>query len=135
AFAESLIRNGEWLTSNSEPLETADRFAVLADQLVERLDRAAARDDAKASARLARQYMHISNRGVKPKVEHARAVGADEARQRKLERIAQREANQFAKLARMQERLEKMHDAAPPASKKELRKLLDESKPKGKKNP
>jgi hypothetical protein len=136
AFAESLIRNGEFLASNPEPLETADRFAVLADQLVERLDHAAARNDPKASAKLARQYMHVANRGVKPKLERAaRQAAADEARQRRLDKIAQREANQFAKLARMQERLEKMHDAAPPASKKELRKLLDESKPKPKKNP
>jgi hypothetical protein len=135
AFAESLLRNGEWLTSNSDSLETADRFTALADQLVERLDRATARDDARASAKLARQYMHISNRAVKPKVEHAKAMMTDEQRQRRLERIAQREAKQFEKLARMQERLEKMHDAAPPGSKKELRKLLDESKPKGKKNP
>lgn len=134
AFADSLIKNGEFLATNPEPLESADRFTALADQVVERLDHAAARNDAKASAKLAKQYMVIADRGVKPKVERAKKAAADEAKQRRLEKIQQREQRQFEKLQRMEDRLEKMHDAAPPASKKELRKLLDKSKPKPKKN-
>ncbi len=125
AFADSLLQNGQWLVSNAEPVEEVDRYNALADHVLERLN--AAGGDAKATAKLARYYERLATHGIQAQLARAeKAARADEARQRKLEKV-------LAKQERQLERLEKMHDAAPAATKTEIRQLIDKTKPKTKK--
>jgi hypothetical protein len=133
-FAESLLNNGQWLTSSTEPLDEADRFNHLADQIVDRVQAAAARSDAAAAKKNAKQYTLITTKGIDAKLERAeaakaaRAAKADEAFQRKMERLMAREENRLKKL-------ETMHKNAPDPTRKEIRKMLDQTQPKKKKKP
>jgi hypothetical protein len=133
-FAETLLSNGQWLTSSTEPLEEADRFNQLADQIVDRVEVAAARSDTAAARKNARQYSLITAKGINAKLERAeaakaaRAAKADAAFQRKMERLMAREENRLKKL-------EVMHKKAPDPARKEIRKMLDQTKSKAKKKP
>lgn len=132
-FAESLLENGRFLTSSTEPLEEADRFNVLADQIVDRTQSAAKRSDAAAAKKNATQYTRIAATGIDAKLERemakaAKAARADEAFQRKMEKLQAREANRLQKL-------EVIHKNAPDPARKEIRKMLDQTQPKQKKNP
>jgi hypothetical protein len=133
-FAETLLTNGQWLRSSTEPLEEADRFNQLADQIVDRVEVAAARRDAAAARKNARQYSLITSKGINAKLERAeaakaaRAAKADAAFQRKMERLLAREENRLKKL-------EVMHKNAADPARKEIRKMLEQTKSKPKKNP
>jgi hypothetical protein len=123
-FAESLVQDGEWLAKHTEPLDNADRFTVLADQLVDRIDSAST--DANATARLVTYYEFVSTRGIQQKLDRAaRAATKDEARQQQMDKILARETKRL-------EKLERTHAKASAAAKKEIRKILDQSKPKPK---
>lgn len=133
SFAETLLNNGQWLTSSTEPLDEADRFNHLADQIVDRVQAAAARSDTAAAKKNAKQYTLITTKGINAKLERAeaakaaRAAKADEAFQRKMERLMAREENRLKKL-------EAMHKNAPDPARKEIRKMLEQTQPKKKKN-
>ncbi len=128
ALAETLVQDGEWLANNVEPLDEADRFTALADRLVDRIDSAS--DDADVAARMVAYYQHVSTRGISAKLDRAaKAAAADEVRERRMEKIRQREAKRLQKLERLQ-------STVPPAVRKEIRKLLkQQDKPKSKKKP
>jgi hypothetical protein len=129
-FAESLLENGRFLTSSTEPLEEADRFNVLADQIVDRTQSAAKRSDTAAAKKNANQYTRIASTGIDAKLERemAKAAKADEAFKLKMEKLAAREANRLQKL-------EVIHKNAPDPTRKEIRKMLEQTQPKQKKNP
>ncbi|MFL5338612.1 MAG: hypothetical protein ACJ8F7_00460 [Gemmataceae bacterium] len=121
AIANSLMENGAWLTSNEEPLEEAERFNTLADQLLVRVETAAGRNDA-AGQKLARQFQRVASRGVDAKLEQAKVEG-DQKKQARLEKIQARDAK------RLQE-LERLHELAPALTKKELKKVIEQAKQK-----
>jgi hypothetical protein len=124
SLAEMLVQDGEWLATNTEPLDQADRFTALADQLVDRIDSAS--DDANVAARMVNYYQYVSTRGISAKLDRATKTAAtDEASAKRMEKIRQREAKRLLKLERLQA-------SAPAAVKKEIRKLLEQNPPKTK---
>jgi hypothetical protein len=133
SFAESLLENGRFLTSSTEPLEEAERFNVLADQIVDRVNIAATRSDAVAAKKNANQYSRIAATGIDAKLERelakaAKIAKADEAFKQRMEKLEAREMNRLKKL-------EAIHKNAPDPARKEVRKMLDQTQPKPKKNP
>jgi hypothetical protein len=123
ALAESLLENGRWLRGNGEPIDAADRFDEVADQLLSQLQLAARRNDGKKAEKLARQYGRVAERGIDAKLARVQAVEGE--KKKKLDKIMERNAR------RLQE-LEQLHELMPGASKKELKKILEQSHKKNK---
>ena len=121
AFAQTLMENGAWLAANEEPLEEAERFNTVADQLLARVETTANRSDG-AAERLARQFEQVATRGVDAKLDQV-TVADDQKKQAKLEKIQNRDAR------RLQE-LERLRDKAPVLTKNELKKILEHSNQK-----
>ena len=126
-FAEQLLDNGAWLAANEEPLEEADRFDAVADQLLARVESAAQRSDSAATEKLARQYNRVATQGIDAKLDRVKAPG-DGVKQAKLDKILARDAKRL-------QQLEKLHEAAKDPTKKELKKLIDHSQQKKKHKP
>jgi hypothetical protein len=120
-LARSLYDNGIWLVSNSDALEEADRFAGMADQLLVRLETAATHHDGRRTDRLLAHYERVSARGIDAKLDRLKAPAGDQ--QKKLERIQAREQ-------RRTELLQQLHDQFPDLNKKELKRLIEQSKKK-----
>ncbi len=121
-FAETLFENGAWLAANEEPLEEAERFDAVADQLLSRVETAANHQDGVAVKKFARQYDRVASQGIDAKLVRVEQP-ADSAKQAKLEKIEARDAK------RLQE-LERLHDKAAEPTKKELKKIIDRSQQK-----
>lgn len=128
-LAMALLRNGQWLTGNADPLEQAERFSDIADVLVDRMDRAARAKDGRMLQKLGRHYGRVMQVGIGPSLEKADAfIAPPHAR---LERLANRNAGH-------QKKLQAVLDASPRGSEKEVRKALEASrrqKGQGKKPP
>ncbi len=132
-FGETLLHNGQWLTSNTEPLEEAVRFDALADRIVDRVQVAADSRDAIAAKKNANRYKRITEKGIDAKLAReqakaAKAARANEAYQRKLEKLMAREERRLKKLEVMQKN-------APDPARKEIRKMMEQTQGKKKKKP
>jgi hypothetical protein len=125
SFAEALLQTSTFLVSTTEPLEEADRFNVLADQAVDRMHIAAAKRDARAAEKLARQYQRLAAKTFE-KLDRAKPAAQQGEKMQRFERELTRELKR-------QERLKHLHDAGPAETRKPIKKLLDESKPRPKK--
>jgi hypothetical protein len=122
-LAEKLLDTGSWLTEHDDPLDEADKFDEVADHLVQRMQSADARGDGKEMSRLARHYRRVAERGIGAKLDRMEeASAADAERQKKLDRLAQRDD-------RRAEALEGMLEHAPHAApREEIRSALESSK-------
>jgi hypothetical protein len=90
-MAEKLIETAGWLAQHNDPVEEAERFNAIADQLLERLHAAAPHGDERLLARLARRYQRLAEQGIDRNLERAAAAPADPERNQRLERVRQRD--------------------------------------------
>jgi hypothetical protein len=117
-LAESLVRNASWLRMNDDPVEAAERFDLVAGQLLDQLRTAADRNDRKIARRLARNYDRVSQLGFAVSLERAQASAAlDFAHKRRLEKLLLRDEARMAALVALLE-------VAPDASRKEIKRAL-----------
>ncbi len=117
-LAEKLLENGSWLAENDDPMGEADRFNDVADQLLERMNKATLKGNSRELRRLARRYQRVAEVGLDATLEKAQASGAlDFERKRKLERVILRDT-------RRKQALEALLERTPEASRKEIKKEL-----------
>jgi hypothetical protein len=122
ALAEKLLETADWLTKHTDPVEEAERFNALADQVLDRLHAATRRGDEKAMERMARHYRRIAEHGIEGNLERAHSAPApDPERNKRLERLLQRDAQRLKNLDAILEQM-------PDASRKEIRKALHQQK-------
>jgi len=115
-LADKLMANGAWLSSNSDPLDSAERFDEVADLILNHLQTATTAKQAKAAARLAHQYDHIVQRGLGPQLKRAQSVPLDKPeRKRRYDRLVSRNAE-------LDRRMKQLMDRAANPSPKEIRK-------------
>lgn len=118
ALAEDFWRNGAWLVAHCDAVAEADRFDSLADRLLQLARAAGTGGNHRRMNRLLRQYNRVLEAGVDLNVERAEALGTlDFEHQRKLERLALRDADRVQQLASLLE-------ATPDASRKEIQRAL-----------
>jgi hypothetical protein len=122
-YASALLEQGKWLSTNPDPVDQADRFSDLAELIVDRMNAAAAANDARAVQRLGGHYRRIVQRGIGEKLDRmgANASISTEGRA-KLAKIAKRAADHERRLQILAER------AQSQASQRELRRALEVSK-------
>ncbi|HEX4793175.1 MAG TPA: hypothetical protein VH370_05255 [Humisphaera sp.] len=117
-LADKLMANGAWLSSNTDPLDGAERFDEVADLMLKQLQAATTAKQTKAAARIARQYQHVVNRGLGPQLKRAQSVPLDKPeRKRRYERLMSRHAE-------LERRMQQLLDRSPNATPKEMRKQL-----------
>jgi hypothetical protein len=87
-IADHLLRGGEFLAHNHDPVAQADHFTQVADLLVTRIDRAAHKNS-KALRPLGETYLDIMDRGIGRNLDIAAAAATPETRHH-IERIIQR---------------------------------------------
>jgi len=115
-LADKLMANGAWLSSNTDPLDGAERFDEVADLMLNQLQAATTAKQAKAAARLERQYQHIVNRGLNSQLKRAQNVPLDKPeRKRRYDRLISRNAE-------LDRRMKQLLDRASNPSPKEIRK-------------
>lgn len=124
-FAQHLFDNGAWLAANEDSLEEAHRFTDVADQILSRMESAAGGNDARMTQLLLVNYERVSARGIDAKLARVKNPQGDPLK--KMERIQAREAKRL-------ERLQQLHDLMPDASKKELKRVIEQTAKKQKKN-
>jgi hypothetical protein len=117
-LAETLLETGSWLTRNDDPAAEAERFSDLADQLVARLDAAAAAKDSRRITKLADTYSRLAEVGVSSNLERAIAVRPTTPHRKvKLERT-------IASDARRARKLEELAEQNPEPSRKAFHRAL-----------
>lgn len=89
AVANQLLDHGEWLARNDDPLDSAERFQVIADAMLDIAEVSPKSEDIVVAA------TKLAHRGVKPNVAKSAPKGNDAV---KAQRIANRQAKQEAKL-------------------------------------
>jgi hypothetical protein len=114
-LASELLENGRWLAENEDPVAQAERFSAVADQLVDHLQKSAARGDTDRARRFAQLQNLIADHGVAANFERAKASGALTP---KLEKLALRDKKRAEALVELLEK-------SPDATRKEIRKALD----------
>lgn len=118
-LAGLLLENGSWLAANDDPVDMAERFSVVADKLVERLEVAAQGKDAGAVDRYARLQGQVTKRGVGTHLARAEESGSlNFDRERRLEKVILRDSRRMNALVELLE-----HN--PDLSRKEIRQALD----------
>ena len=110
-LAGKLLDTAAWLTENDDPLDEADRFSELADDMVERLQAAPNAD----AGQLAKRYTDMAKTGINANMERLPQVPADRAL--KLEKLIQHEQKRA-------EQLSATLKHAPAAARPELRNAL-----------
>jgi hypothetical protein len=110
-LAGKLLDTAAWLTENDDPLDEADRFSELADEMVERLQAAPNAD----AGQLAKRYTDMAKTGINANLERLPKVPADRAL--KLEKLIQHEQKRA-------EQLSATLKQAPAAARPELRNAL-----------
>jgi hypothetical protein len=116
--AKTLLENGQWLARHQDPAIAAERFDGLAGRLLELAREAGEKGNHKRMNSLLRQYSLVVRSGVDPNVAIAEASGAlDLENQRRLEKLALRDAEHVRELASLLEK-------APDASRKEIAQAL-----------
>jgi hypothetical protein len=118
-LAMSLLEHGAWLVKHDDPVDEAERFSELADQLIVRLDRAAAANDQQAMQRLGRDCERLIQRGVHARLQKIRnqhLPPSDMAK--RLDRLAKRQSERERRIANMAQN-------HPNAALKRLRKSTE----------
>lgn len=125
-YASALLEHGKWLSTNPDPVDQAERFSDLAELIVNRMNSAAARNDARAVQRLGGNYRRIVQRGIGEKLDRmgANASISTEGKA-KLAKIARRAADHERRLQMLAEK------ASSQASQRELRRALEVSRKQG----
>ncbi len=120
ALAESLLDVASQIAQTEAPLEDAEHFDKIADQLFARIESPAGADRGPQRARMARCYERVLERGVDANLERVRVgkkkMGAPQ--KGKMDWIMKRDRDRGEKLERMVER-------DPGAAGPEMRKALD----------
>jgi hypothetical protein len=120
AFAESLLDTASQMSQKDAPLEDAEHFDKIADQLFARIESPPAPSKQSERARLARCYERVLERGVDANLERAR-IGKKKMgpwQKGKMDWILKRDRDRGEKLETMLER-------DPEAAGPEVRKALD----------
>ncbi len=118
-LAMALLEHGSWLVKHNDPVDEAERFSELADQLIVRLDRAAAANDQQAMQRLGRDCERLIQRGVHARLQKIRnqhLPPSDTAK--RLERLTKRQSERERRIANMAQN-------HPNAALKRLRKSTE----------
>ncbi len=125
-LADTLLVNGRWLATNDDPVEAAVRMHDVADRLFDRLRKAAARGDARASQQFARRLRNVAGGFDR----FSAGANLTPEQQKRIDQIERRRAKR-------QQALAELHAKMPTASKRELRLALEASrkKPKAKSRP
>jgi hypothetical protein len=97
-LAKKLLENAKWLVSNDDPLEEAERFSELADEVVEQLQET---KDAQKVDRLASTYSRIAQKGINDNLEQIGNLDRLKPQQQAaLNKMLGREAQRLEKLNR-----------------------------------
>jgi hypothetical protein len=125
-YASALLEHGRWLSTNPDPVDEAVRFSELADLIVNRMNTAAASNDARAVRRFGQHYGRIVQRGIGDKLERmgANASISSEAK-RKLDKIARHNAENERRLQILAEK------SSSQASQREFKRALEVSRKQG----
>lgn len=127
--AQSLLETGAWLAVRRDPIDEADRFHGLADRLLQLARTAEVRGNVRRMDRFLSQYNRVVESGIDVNVDRLEASGAlDFEHQRKLERLALRDAQHLRQLATLLE-------TAPGVSRAEIERALRRQKKRAKKSP
>jgi hypothetical protein len=126
AFAAQLLANAAWLSENYDPTAEADRFAAVADTLLERMEEARTSENANELRRLTRLYARVTELGLEPKLTQIKsAKGLDFEHKRRLEKVILKDDERRQKLEALLER-------SPDATRKEIKKELEIPRKAGK---
>jgi hypothetical protein len=118
-LAGQLLENGCWLAAHNDPVAEAERFSVVADQMVRHLERHASRGEAERARRFAGLQQLVAERGVAANLERAEASGALNFEKRgRLEKIILGDDQRMEALAELLRK-------SPDATRKEIKKALD----------
>jgi hypothetical protein len=117
-LAETLLQTSTFLCMKVGPVEEADLFNDIADQLVARMKDATVKHDEERIMRLANAYARLTALGVKANVERARASELDPDMNQKLMRAAQRNDNRKNQLSEIIER-------NPEPTRKAIRNVIN----------
>jgi hypothetical protein len=114
-----LLDNGSWLASNSDPVDTAERFSTVADKLVERLAVAAKGKDRGAVDRYAKLQGKVNERGVGVQLARAEELGVlNFDKERRIEKLVLRDSKRMNTLVDLLE-------VNPDLSRKDIRQALN----------
>lgn len=109
-LAQTLVDTGGWLVHNDDPMAEAERFGVIADKLLARLDSASQKPDSPHVVKLADSYRRVTEVGVSVNLERALSVApADPKHNPKLDRLI---AGDSGRANRLEELLERHPDAS-----------------------
>jgi hypothetical protein len=118
-LAQAIASEGQWLTMNDDPLAEADHFTSLANDLLDRMDRAAEGNRAQLLGGLSRSYCKLVERGIGPRVKRLMAdQKLDAQRLKRLNRIMDDNGKH-------QPRLERILKKAPRQLRVEIRRALE----------
>ena len=125
-LAEKLLETSSILADNDDPIDHADRFNEVADKLLEKMNSAIDRKNARKIDGLGKNYNKLVEHGINAnldKVQAARAIGPE--REVKVARITQRNAERV-------KALESMAQRAPSSSRKEIKQAIKASEKRNK---
>ena len=115
--ADTLIRNGEFLSTNEDPLAEADHFSQMADVLITKMASVATKAP-ETLARFSDTYLRVVDEGIHKNLDRAEAAGTDTAATQK----------QFATIDRrdsmLQMKVEALLDLNPTPSQPQLKRAL-----------
>jgi hypothetical protein len=117
-LASTLLENGKWLSSNTDPFDEAERFDNVAGLLFDQLQQAAPAGDTTLLARLTRRYGLVAARLDDARAKLAKASARNPEQKRRYERLVHRQSE-------VEQRLQDLLQRAPEMSRKEIRKELE----------
>jgi hypothetical protein len=122
-IAVKLLENGSWLSSHPDPLAGAEHFDEVANLVLDQLHAATTKDEPKTVERLSKQYNRLATHGFGPQLKRARTTHLDKPeRKKRYDRLLTRREERNL-------RVQQILEASPNASKKEIRRQLDNFAP------
>ena len=119
ALMTQLLEHSTWLAANDDPVGKAERFAVVADQLVARAQSAAERKDQKNVDRYIQLQSKVAERGVSASLARAEETGVlNFENEKRIEKVVLRDSKRMKTLIDLMER-------DPDLSRREIRLALD----------
>lgn len=116
-LAQSLLDNGAWLADNPTPLEVVDRLDRLAEKMHRHLDRTLLKGQAKDSTQMARHYVYLTEKGLRPHFEKMKKHRWSRDEMTRLETLYVRDGDRSQDLQTLLERI-------PEPTRHEVRKAL-----------
>lgn len=129
-LAQELMDNGTFLAQNDDPLAAADRLNLVADHLVEQMNRATSEGKEQEVGRLARNFTKVAEHGIGANLEKAERIAQKHPEQR--QRIALVTEKQQRQAARLDEMAKGKH--LPAAARKEVRRAQETAVKQAKKH-